>query len=109
MDPRRELLEVLRESRALLARPGNDFAWSSWMDAENAVAEVDGLIRALESGRLPGRGAISILFAPTGPMQEAALSSGWGDAFLAVANRCDAALEKVYAAPPEEPRHDGGS
>ncbi|HEX2076365.1 MAG TPA: hypothetical protein VHG08_01615 [Longimicrobium sp.] len=97
MDPdRRELVEVLREARALLARPGNDFDWSSWRDADDALEEVDGLIHELEAGRLPTRHEVSIIFAPTGPMQEAALSSGWGNEFLAVANRCDAAVEKVY-------------
>jgi hypothetical protein len=100
---RAALVEVLRESRALLARPGNDFAWSSWMDADAALEEVDGLIREVESGRLPPRLAVSVLFAPTGPMQEAALSSGWGDAFLVVADRCDTVLERVYAAPSDPP------
>lgn len=100
---RRELVEVLREARALLARPGNDFDWSSWRDADHALEEVDGLIRQIEAGRLPDRGGVSILFVPTGPMQEAALSSGWGNEFLAVANRCDAAVEKVYGNPSRQP------
>ena len=97
-DARRELVEVLREARALVARPGNDFSWSSWIDAEHALWEVDGLVAVLEAGALPPSSAISILFAPTGPMQELALSSGWGDTFIALADRCDAALEKVYRA-----------
>jgi hypothetical protein len=93
---RRELLQVLRDARALLARLGNNFDWSSWRDADHALQEVDGLIHVIESGGLPGRGEVSILFLPTGPMQEAALSSGWGDEFLSVADRADAAVEKVY-------------
>jgi hypothetical protein len=93
---RRALAEVLREARALLARAENDFTWSSWMDADAALREVDGLIHALETGSLPRRSAIDILFAPTGPMQEVALSSGWGDAFLSLAARCEAAVERTY-------------
>jgi hypothetical protein len=31
------------------------------------------------------------LFAPTGPIQEVSLSSGWGDMFLELAKRMDAA------------------
>ena|GEM_PF-1241951 len=96
-DPkRRELLHVLRETRAMLARPGNDFIWSSWEDADAALAEVDGLIERIEAGGLPFRIAISILFAVTGPIQETAMSSGWGDEFLALAERCDAAVAAVY-------------
>ena len=94
------LVQVLRDARALLARPDNDFDWSSWLDAEHALREVDGLIGELEGGGLPPRGAIEILFLPTGPMQEVALSSGWGDAFLAVADRYDAAAAAVYRRPP---------
>src|SRR5688500_14000353 len=93
---RRELANVLREALALLARPGNDFAWSSWAGAAAALAEVDGLLATLEAGRLPSRLAVSVLFAPTGPIQEVSLSSGWGPEFLVLADRCDAAVEAAY-------------
>jgi hypothetical protein len=96
---RLELVDLLREARSLLARPGNDFAWSSWDDAGAALAEVDGLIAALEAGRLPSRLEVSVLFAPTGPVQEVSLSSGWGDEFVALAARCDAAVDAVYHFP----------
>jgi hypothetical protein len=95
---RQRLAGVLREARSLLARPGNDFAWSSWEDAGAALAELDGLIAALESGRLPPRLDVSVLFAATGPIQEVSISSGWGDEFLALAERCDAAVEAAYNA-----------
>ena len=63
MDPhRRELLDVLRETRAMLARPDNEFMWSSWEDADAALSEVDGLIERLEAGGLPYRTSITILF-----------------------------------------------
>ena len=93
---RRELVEVLREARAMLARPGNNFDWSSWRDADHALDEVDALIGAIEAGGLPSSLHVSVLFAPTGPIQETAISSGWGDEFLVIADRCDAAVEKVY-------------
>ena len=93
---RRELLNVLRDARNLLARPGNNFDWSSWNDADAALHEVDALIAAIGSGRLPDRRAISFLFAPTGPIQEVSLSSGWGDGFLALAERFDQAEVRVY-------------
>jgi len=89
---RRELLEVLRESRALLARPENDYLWSSWEDGAAALEEVDGIIAAIEQGQPLSRWW-SVIFAPTGPMQEVSLSSGWGDAFITLADRWDAAME----------------
>jgi hypothetical protein len=93
VDPiRRELVDVLRECRALLARPDSDYLWSSWEDADAALEEVDGIIAAIEQGEPLSRWW-SVIFAPTGPMQEVSLSSGWGDAFITLANRWDAAME----------------
>ena len=75
-DNRRNLIDVLRAGRELFARRGNDFTWSSWTNADAAIGEVNGMIAALESGFLPGRLNLSVLFAPTGPIQEVSMSSG---------------------------------
>jgi hypothetical protein len=96
VDARQQLVEVLREARALLALPGNDFAWSSWADAPAALAELDRQIAALERGQLPPRLDVAVLFAPTGPMQEVSLSSGWAQEFLDVATRFDAVARRVW-------------
>ena len=96
---RRELANVLREARALLALPGNNFDWSAWEDATAALAEVDRHIATLEAGRLPPRLLVQVLFAPTGPIQEVSLSSGWADEFLALADRCDVALDAACRTP----------
>jgi len=85
------LLAVLSETRAYLARPDNDFSWSSFGDADAALAELDHLTaKVREGGPVPV--ALAVLFAPTGPIQEVSLSSGWGDDFLVLAERFDAAV-----------------
>jgi hypothetical protein len=96
MGARRELVEVLRQARALLALPSNDYAWSSWGDAEAALREIDGLISAVEAGALPDRLGVSVLFAPTGPIQEVSLSSGWAWEFLDLAARFDDVERRLY-------------
>ncbi len=83
------LLAVLDDARALLERPGNDFTWSSFADADAAVGEIDELAAAVRAGGVPF--ALGVLFAPTGPIQEVAISSGWGQEFLILADRFDAA------------------
>jgi hypothetical protein len=83
-----DLTALLAETRALLARPDNDFAWSSFQDAAAALTELDALIAAVRAGAVPY--ALHTLFAPTGPIQEVAISSGWGEEFLALADRLDA-------------------
>ena len=93
---RQEMQSILRDARDLLALPGNNFDWSSWEDADAALLEVDALITLLEPGRLPDRLAVSVLFAPTGPIQEVSISSGWANEFLALAERFDKVKENAY-------------
>lgn len=85
------LLAVLHDVRACLARPDNDFTWSSFVDEEIALAEIDAAIAAVRAGQPPLM--LTVLFAPTGPIQETAMSSGWAEEFLALADRFDAAWE----------------
>lgn len=89
MASRRGLLKVYLQARNLLLLPDNNFDWSGWDDAEEAVAEVDGIIGRIRETQAPVRA--DILFLPTGPLQETSLSSGWGDEFCALADRYDEA------------------
>jgi hypothetical protein len=86
------LIAVLLEARVLLVNPENDFLWSSWEDSSDALKEIDGLLTQLKAGQFPSAGSLNVLFLPTGDIQEVAISSGWGDEFLELANRFDAAM-----------------
>jgi hypothetical protein len=86
------LTVVLLEARVLLANPENNFLWSSWEDSSEALEEIDGLLVQLKAGEFPSAGSLRVLFLPTGPIQEVSLSSGWGDEFLELANKFDAAM-----------------
>ena len=92
MNPFSALIAVFERARALLALPGNDFSWSSWEGADACLAEIDALLDRLRSGAMPDELEMSVLFAPTGPIQEVSLSSGWGYPFLELADRFDAAI-----------------
>ena len=87
------LVEVLREAREYLARPGNNFAWSAWDSRDEALRQIDDLITRVESGHMPAHMDLTLLFAPTGNIQEVAESSGWEREFLALAVRFDSANE----------------
>ena len=86
MNDLRKLIDILKEARALVARDDNDFSWSSWIDQDHAIAEINSIIAELENGSVP---KIEVLFAPTGPIQEVSLSSGWGNEFLELSKRFD--------------------
>ena len=92
MEHLQKLITVLKEARALLALESNDFSWSSWRDRDQAIAEIDSIITALENGSVPD---IRVLFAPTGPIQEVSLSSGWGQEFPELAEQFDKEYEIV--------------
>jgi hypothetical protein len=90
--PPDELLALLARARGLLELPGNDFAWSSWTDAAAAIEEIDRFISGLREGQGVDLTVLQTLFAPTGPIQEVSLSSGWGKEFLTLAKQFDQAL-----------------
>ncbi len=80
--------ELMAELRALVDRAGNDFSWSGWDDTADALAELDELAeewRRTDVAPYPLR----TLFLPTGALQELALSSGWGEAYLRLAHAFD--------------------
>ena len=82
----------MKEARTLLAMEQNDFSWSSWEDQNHAISEIDSIIAELENGSVPD---MRVLFAPTGPIQEVSLSSGWGDEFIELAQRFDHEYARV--------------
>jgi hypothetical protein len=84
------LIDVMLEARRLVALPDNDFSYSSFLDQEAALEEIDAFIAGLRAGDTK-TGGMSVLFLPTGPMQEVSLSGGWGDEFVALADRFDRA------------------
>jgi hypothetical protein len=83
------LADVLIEARRLVSLPDNNFTWATWDDAEEAIAEIDGLLSRSHLGP-PPMGEVAVLFMPTGDLQEVSISSGWGNEFIDLANRYDA-------------------
>lgn len=102
-DPLRLLVEVLAATIELLSLEGNDYSWSSWSTREEALGEVEPMLRLAESGVAPDHGAVCLLYFATGPLQEVAISSGWGEAFIKLAERYDAAEDLLWP-----PRQAGG-
>jgi hypothetical protein len=91
---REEMISLLETVIELLNYPGNDFCWSSWENAESAIGEIKALLEKISNNNNLYKDEISFIFAPTGPLQEVSLSSGWSDVFLKIAEKYDA-LERV--------------
>jgi hypothetical protein len=91
---RDEIVRVLTLVADTVAQPDTDVSWSSYHTPEQAVTELRELIAHVRE-REPGPDVVrrlTVLFLPTGPLQEIAISSGWGTAFLVLADRMDRAL-----------------
>lgn len=85
------LRDVLARTRELIAFPGNDFAWSTWDDADEALEEFDALVAEIERGGRPV--GMTVLFLPTGPLQDLSISSGWAEEYLELSARFDALFQ----------------
>ena len=88
-DPYGALVHVLESVIELVQIPGNEFCWSYWEGSEEATKEINKLLNMASSYSLPERVEVAVLFAPTGPLQEVSLSSGWAEPFLRVAEKYD--------------------
>lgn len=88
-DPYGALVLLLESAIELVQIPENDFCWSYWEDAQEATREISKLLNLAKSYTLPDRIEVAVLFAPTGPLQEISLSSGWAQSFLKVAEKYD--------------------
>jgi hypothetical protein len=93
---RQSLIRVLREAQCLIDRPGNDFSWSYWRNADEARADIDHLVAILESGQMPPRQNIEVLCVVTGPICEVSVSSGWGPEYLALSETMDKTVDLAY-------------
>ncbi|MBN1215565.1 MAG: hypothetical protein JXA99_08975 [Candidatus Lokiarchaeota archaeon] len=88
-NPETELREILLSAIELLSLPDNEFCWSYWKDKEKAVEDINKIINSIKNGDIPKRLEVAILFAPTGPIQEVSISSGWGEFFIKLADKFD--------------------
>lgn len=89
-----ELALILRRVVRLLCRPGTDVIWSGYSSAAALRADVEKYLVKIEAGESIGDDeflGLRVLFAPTGPLQETSISSGWAREFLDLAARFDAA------------------
>ncbi|BDW82787.1 hypothetical protein MACH24_22250 [Erythrobacter sp. Dej080120_24] len=89
------VIEVLSDTRKLVALPESDFVYSGWRDQADALQKIDNVLTRLEAGDRDALRDVELLFAPTGPLQELSLSSGWGNLYLVLAEKYDVALQGV--------------
>lgn len=99
MDPR--LVEIIDELVAIVQTHPQDVDWQPhYDDAQELLADLRDHAERMRRGdgsRLP---ELKFSLLPTGDLNEIALSSGWGEAYVRLANQFD----ELYTGPSIPPR-----
>ena len=85
--------EVLAEIRERIDR-SEESDWTPFTPAE-VSADLAAAISRLDEGAAIDVRHLAMLFAPTGPIQEIAMSSGWADEYLKLSSEFDALAPKA--------------
>lgn len=96
-------MELIDELLSIVRSGPQDVDWQPWYDDERDL--IDDLrdhadrMRQGDESRLP---ELKFMLLPTGALNEVAFSSGWGEAYVRLANQFDL-LYTGPATPPPEP------
>jgi hypothetical protein len=75
MGDRSGVLAVRMAMRRRFPLPANDVAWSAWREQRAALADMERYRADLQQGAVPPLAGVC---APTRPLQDVRLRSGWG-------------------------------
>ncbi|WP_054811281.1 hypothetical protein [Nocardia arizonensis] len=101
MTPAEEIIAILADVLSIVRAVDQDMMWqATYADTEELVSDIEDHTARLRRGDHTRLRDLSFTFAPTGPLCEIAIGSGWSDRYLALADRLDdsrARLKKVQA------------
>jgi hypothetical protein len=86
---------VLRRTVQLLSLPDADVSLTRYESADELRNEFAAHLHRVEDGADLSDGellSLQMLFAPTSSLQDVSIGSGWGEEFLALADRFDEAV-----------------
>ncbi|TCO65860.1 hypothetical protein [Actinocrispum wychmicini] len=90
------LARVLDDVLTVVTTTEQDTSWTRrWDTADEMVRELSDHRDRVRLGDLSTLPELKFLFAPTGPLQDVSLSSGWGELFLRLAERFDGAYAEI--------------
>ncbi|WIX80882.1 hypothetical protein QRX50_09005 [Amycolatopsis carbonis] len=84
-----QLCEVITGLLNILRTGEHDVTWSSYRSTDDAAAELEELKRRIKRGDAQAEQRFAELCLPTGALEEIAVSSGWGLAWVELTRRID--------------------
>lgn len=91
MANKKNIVAIIQRATELV-RSSNGTGWASWSDLAEACEEMESVQALTLCGKVP-KDQLRILFAPTGPLQEVSLVSGWSYEYEVLADMMDKALD----------------
>ena len=88
-----DLNKILELTKTLVIR--SDESFYSGFTPDEIAADLSAALQALDDGGTLDKDNLRMHFAPTGPIQETAMESGWADEYLKLAELFDDAIKRI--------------
>lgn len=83
------MTRLLTDLLAVLRSEPLDTIWTSFETGDDLILEVERIADGIAKGDDSARSDLALLFAPTGVLQDTAISSGFADQYMRLAERHD--------------------
>jgi hypothetical protein len=90
-----ELIQVLHQVITYYRLPDTDVCFSRYDMTEDAIKDMQSIIDSLKNNELSVLDKLSLLFAPTGSVQEISMSSGWGEEYIEISSHVDRLIAEL--------------
>lgn len=89
-----DLIDIINKVKDKIT-DDSDMVWTRYDNAKQFRDELDKTVQKFMAGHSSSLDELSIFFSPTGTLQEHAISNGWGDEYLAFAERFDSFYSSI--------------
>ena len=89
------LIDLLDNIKEIIRTRDTDMLWSIFETKEDFLKELDNHIQKFQNNDFSSIEQLIGLFLPTGDLQEIALSSGWGEEYLAISKKFDDLIQLI--------------
>ncbi|WP_346866651.1 MULTISPECIES: hypothetical protein [unclassified Clostridium] len=93
MNEIKEVIKALEKVKVIIVNYEMDLSYSTCESEKQLISDLDVYIAKLKSNDLSCKKEISLLFAPTGDLQEIAIDSGWSDEYIKLAQIIDRCIK----------------
>jgi hypothetical protein len=84
-----ELIKILIEVKGIIDSPHTVLLWSKYNTVEELLQDIDSFIVRLRCQDYSVIKELTVLFGPTGSLQEISIDSGWSEKYIEIANKVD--------------------